>query len=128
MGKKSDYFVLSLVKEQKDFLDEMVEKTSTRRGLLIFQAVQFAKNKPISVTFMNNYINFIYDKRAGVNVQVQKVVDVHDSLKKLSEYYKLLGFRIGIKGVAMLYLLNYAKNYLNLDINRYENFTNFINK
>ncbi|MDG2957038.1 hypothetical protein P7L95_09820 [Bisgaard Taxon 10/6] len=120
---KTRQFVLSLVAEQKAFLDELVEYTKVGRGQLIYQSLLFAKDKPISLDFMQNYINFIYDKRAGQNIQVTKVMDVHDSLKELNNHYKELGISIGIKGVVMLYLLNYAKNYLEIDISRFANFS-----
>lgn len=115
-------FLLSLSEEQKKFLDELVEATEMRSGQLIFQAILFAKNEPVSLDFLNDYINFVYSKKQGVATMVQNTMSVHDSLKTLSKHYKEVGYTIGIKGVVILYLLNYAKNYLNQDISRFLNF------
>lgn len=115
-------FLLSLSEEQKQFLDELVEATEMRSGQLIFQAILFAKNEPVSLDFLNDYINFVYSKKQGVATMVQNTMSVHDSLKTLSKHYKEAGYTIGIKGVVILYLLNYAKNHLNQDISRFLNF------
>ena len=115
-------FLLSLSEEQKKFLDELVESTELRSGHLIFQAILFAKNEPVSLDFFNDYINFVCSKNQGVATMIQNTMSVHDSLKTLSKHYKEAGYTIGIKGVVILYLLNYAKNHLNQDISRFLNF------
>ena len=121
--KISKQFVLSVGQMQKDFIDELVKVSGLKSGAIIHRAVLFVKDEPISIDFMNEYINFVYDKVHGVNFTVQNTMNVNESLKTLSKHYKDIGYNIGIKGVILLYLLYYAKNCLNLDIAQYSNFT-----
>lgn len=115
-------FLLSLSEEQRKFLDELVKVSELKYGKLIFQSILFAKNEPIRLDFLNDYINFVCGKNQGRTTMVQNTMYVHDSLKTLSKHYENMGYKIGIKGVVILYLLNYAKNYLNQDISRFLNF------
>lgn len=122
-NKISKQFILSVGQTQKDFIDELVRDTGMKSGAIIHRAVLFAKDEPITLDFMNEYINFVYDKVHGVNFTVQNTMNVNESLKTLSKHYKEVGYNIGIKGVVLLYLLYYAKNFLNLDISQYSNFS-----
>ncbi len=119
------HFILSFEEPQKQFIDELVEATGITTGKLILQAILFNKNEPISLDFLNEHINFIYSKGKGKSITVQNPMLVHESLKNLSKHYKDAGYNIGNKGVVLLYLLNYAKHFLNQDISRF-NFDNFI--
>jgi hypothetical protein len=121
--RKINQICLSLTKEQKEFIYELVGITKLRPGHLIWQSVLFVNNNPINLDFLNEYISFIYDKKQGTGTNIQKVMTTHKTLKEVSLMYKNIGYSIGIKGVALIYLLNYAKNYLKIDISKYKNFS-----
>ncbi len=118
-------FTLSLSGEQETLLNSLTDLTGERRGQIIWQALVFAKKEPISLDFLNEYINFVYykGKTERTKIHIQRVVSAHEDLKELSSYYKGVGYNIGIKGVVLLYLLNYAKNHLKMDISSFENFS-----
>lgn len=120
--KDINFFILSVGSTQKEFIDKLVNKTGMKPGQLVWQSILFTNNENIDISFLNEYINFITDKTHGITVTLQKVMNVHDSLKEISQYYKSLSYNIKIKGVVFLYLLNYAKNYLKMDISEYKNF------
>ncbi|MBI0007001.1 hypothetical protein H3S74_12250 [Gilliamella sp. W8126] len=122
-GRKITHFRLSLGQTQKEFISKLLEMTNLRIGQLIWQSILYTNTNEVSTSFLNEYINFIYDKKHGIEMSIQKVMTSHDNLKSLSKSYKSLGYNIGIKGVVLLYLLNYAKNYLKMDITKYKNFS-----
>lgn len=115
-------FVLSLSEDQKAFIDELSSKTDLSNSQVVWNAVLFANGNKIEVDFLNQHINFIYNKKHGVPTRLQKTMTLHEDLKALSAYYKGIGYNIGIKGVVMLYLLNFAKNHLKMDISAFKNF------
>ncbi|MCO6559786.1 MAG: hypothetical protein J6574_01620 [Gilliamella sp.] len=120
--RKGNQFRLSIGQNQKDFIDKLTKATNLRKGELIWQSVLFANNQKVAISLLNEYFNFIYDKKHGIVTYFQKVMTSHVDLKNASEHYKKEGYNIGIKGVVLLYLLNYASNYLRIDISEYKNF------
>lgn len=117
------HFHISLGKNQNNFIYELLNKTKLRIGQIVWQSVMYAENSDktdIPLSFLTEYITFVYDKTHGLNMGIQKVATSHESLKKASEMYKSIGYNIGIKGVVLLYLLYYAKNHLKMDINKYK--------
>lgn len=116
------HFRLSLGKAQKDFINILTQRTDLRIGPLVWQSVLYKNTHDINISFLNKYLNFIYDKKHGISVSVQKIMTSHNDLKNASQNYKKIGYNIGIKGVVLLYLLNYACHYLKMDISQYENF------
>jgi hypothetical protein len=116
--RKINQFCLSLTVEQKEFIYKLVGITKLRPGHLIWQSILFVNNNPISLDFLNEYISFIYDKKHGTGTNIQKVMTTHQTLKEASTMYKNIGYNIGIKGVVLIYLLNYAKNHLKIDISK----------
>ena len=115
-------FKLSLGQKQKEFITSLMEKTNLRISELVWQSVLYANSNNIDNEFLIEHINFIHDKKHGIEVQIQKKATSHDNLKKASEVYKSIGYNIGIKGVVLLYLLYYAKNHLKMNIKKYSNF------
>lgn len=117
------HFHISLGENQNNFIYELLNKTKLRIGQIVWQSVMYAENSDktdIPLSFLTEYITFVYDKTHGLNMGIQKVATSHESLKKASEMYKSIGYNIGIKGVVLLYLLYYAKNHLKMDINKYK--------
>ena len=113
---------LSVAPEQAEFFNELVEKTGERLGDLVWKSLLFAKFKPLPDEFLFEYSTLVYNKKNGIRVQFQRVLDSHSSLKSLYETYKEMGYKIKLKGVVLLYLLNYMKNYLGEDISKYQAF------
>ena len=115
------HFRLSLGDKQMDFIYRLLGRTKLRIGQLVLQSIQYVDNNETDLTsFLNEYIYFINDKTHGIGMGIQKMGASHENLKKASAVYKSVGYNIGIKGVVLLYLLYYAKNYLNMDITKYK--------
>lgn len=122
--KTSAHFRLSVGQNQKDFIDNLLKKTGLRIGQLVWQSILYANSHNIDIPFLNEHINFICDKKHGLEIGIQKVMTSHDNLKEAAKNYKSLNYKIGIKGVVLLYLLYYAKYHLKMDIKKYKNFNN----
>jgi hypothetical protein len=120
--REGNQFFISVGQTQKEFIDKLSEETKLRKGDLVWQSVLFANNQNVTTNFITDYINFIYDKKHGIKTGIQKVMTSHENLKSANELYKKEGYKIGIKGVLLAYLLNYAKNHQKMDISKYKNF------
>ncbi|MFQ0972227.1 hypothetical protein [Gilliamella sp. BG6] len=120
--RENNQFFLSVGSAQNKFINKLAEMTKLRKGDLVWQSILYAKNQNITTSFINEYINFIYDKKHGIRIYIQKVMTSHENLKEASELYKKEGYNIKIKGVLLAYLLNYAQNHLKIDISEYRNF------
>lgn len=115
-------FKLSLGQKQKDFITSLLKKTNLRIGELVWQSVLYANSNNIDNAFLIEHINFIHDKKHGIEVQIQKRATSHENLREAREKYKSLGYNFGLKGVVLLYLLYYAQNHLKMNIKKYSNF------
>ena len=116
-------FKLSLGQKQKDFIVSLLKKTNLRIGELVWQSVLYANSNNIDNVFLIEHINFIHDKKHGIEMQIQKKATSHENLKEAGKKYKALGYNFGIKGVVLLYLLYYAQNHLKMNIKKYSNFS-----
>ncbi|NBI13676.1 hypothetical protein GVX81_08675 [[Haemophilus] felis] len=120
--KVGNQFMLSLSEEQKAFLEELSSKTNLSHSQVVWNAFLFAQGHKIDIGFLNQHINFVYNKKHGIATRLQKIMNLHEDLKALSSYYKGTGYNIGIKGVVLLYLLYFAQNHLKMDISAFKNF------
>lgn len=111
---------LSFTPRQYQCLNDILA-TSGLYGIthLFHTAVAFAEDHPFEEKDFSNHIGLLTDKGKDTTKIMYRKQGSYEAFKSKSDYFKATWINMPIKGVALMYLLNYAKKKLNMDISKY---------
>lgn len=111
---------LNLTSNQVKLLNDVLSQSKLDSvAHLLYTSISFAEVDPFKVTDFSSYIPLLVEKSNNIKKVTYRKQGVYDILKDKSEHYKATWINMPIKGVVLMYLLNYAKKKLGMDIERY---------
>lgn len=118
--KKLYYTSMSFSEKQVAFLNDISEKSGLRIDYLFYKAITYANKALLDDDFFFAHEAFVLERKAGTRLNIKRVSTLFEDLKELVELYSQRGLPINLKGVALLYTLNFAQKELGIDISAYQ--------
>lgn len=117
--RKGGISTFNFTSNQWNVISDVLDKSNFNLFNLLFVSIHYYKKNKINYNFYNNFLTLLSDKGNNNKRVTYKKEGINDELKNLSALLKKEWIAIPLKGVALLLILNYAKNELSIDINKY---------